>query len=222
MIISKSEKPSRIFNLHLSQRFTSCIFILDDFIDRVHSLFDLSFSFFIFLRRVFFTYLSALHFLFLFLLLRIFICVHFFIFFEAFAHFSDSSFFILSKFFLALLSKLSPLLSAILPEKSIDNIWEVRSDGRSDEFIFNSNFNKLPLMISLFIIGKPVLQILSTQTPLWSVGVTLLESDIFDIFEEDGPGRGKGVVVFIDNNYIFADCYLFVLVQNIGHNVNEV
>ena len=220
-MFSKSGKPSGVFNLHLSQRFTSCIFILNNFIDRVHSLFDLSFSFFIFLCRVFFTYLSALHFLFLFLL-RIFISVHFFIFFESFTHFSDSSFFILSKFFLTLLSKYSPLFSAILPEKSIDNIWEVRSDGRSDEFIFNSNFNKLPLMISLFIIGKPILQVLSTQTPLWSVGVTLFKGDIFYIFEEDGSGRGKGVVVFIDNNYIFADCYLFVLVQNIGHNVNEV
>ena len=220
-MFSKNEKPSSIFNFHLSQRFTSRIFILDDFIDRVHNLFDLSFSFFIFLRRVFFTYLSALHFLLL-LLLRIFISIHFFIFFEAFAHFSDSSFFILSKFFLTLLSKLSPLLSAILPEKSIDNIWEVRSDGRSDEFIFNSNFNKLPLMISLFIIGKPILQVLSTQTPLWSVGVTLFKGDIFYIFEEDGSGSGNRIVVFIDNNYIFADCYLFVLVQNIGHNVNEV
>ena len=54
------------------------------------------------------------------------------------------------------------------------------------------------------------------------MGVTLLEGDIFDIFEEDGSGRGKRVIVLIDNNYIFADSYLFVMVEDFGHNVNLV
>jgi len=47
--------------------------------------------------------------------------------------------------------------------------------------------------------------------------VELMQGHIFDIWEEDASGCSQRVVVLVDDDEIFEDCDLFILIEYLRH-----
>jgi len=93
----------------------------------------------------------------------------------------------------------------------------VRSNGRPDGFASESDLNELFFVFPFRVKGEPVIKILSANTPTMWDSLCIDKCGRLHVWEEDSFGGCEGEIVLVDDEQLFVDGDLFILVKNLCH-----
>ena len=86
---------------------------------------------------------------------------------------------------------------------------------RPDSRILNLNRNKLTLILPIRIILKPIIQMVSINTP-WSINIScIFNTDSSHLIKENSFRCHKWNVILLDEDVTICDCDVFILVEDL-------
>lgn len=80
------------------------------------------------------------------------------------------------------------------------------------------DFYEFGLVLSVAVVGEPVVEVLAADTPAMGDSFAAIEGDGVDVGEEDGLGGRQREVVLVDHDEFFIHCHLAILVEYFCHN----
>ena len=212
--MSKMVYKSFVLNFNDSQRvfldFWSSLLL---FFLSFQSFFAFDFHNIKFLDCILFAFLSA------FVLFRSFIVFRILVILHRFTHFSWSFFFLFFELLFTFVEILQTILGVILPNETENDLRVVRSDRWFDVTSSHFNLNEFLLVGSVWVVWEPVVEVGRTNAPLRSWSFMLNHGDLFNLWEKNLSGSRQGEVVLIDDDEVFADGHLLILVKDISHFV---
>lgn len=97
------------------------------------------------------------------------------------------------------------LFGEVLPDDLEGGIGIVGGDRGSRLSSLEDDLDELGLVLSVAVVGEPVVEVLATDSPSVGDSFGAEETDAFDVGDEDGFGGGKGEVVFLDDQQFGVD-----------------
>lgn len=76
----------------------------------------------------------------------------------------------------------------VLPDNFEGLFWVIGRDGWSGLFALKHDLDELGLVLSVAVIGEPIVEVLSAEAPTMLHSLRTIEGHSFDVGNEDGLG----------------------------------